>query len=109
MAVLMSAGSCTSQTPVRNKQTPRLTCLLRPEHLGQGRTVHEPNHTSITNEFPARENLLFNSRASREIPQTLFFICIRACARFLQLVESFRIYCLTCIDIHVFTYILQKF
>ena len=48
LAVLVSEGSVTSRTPVRNKQTPKLTCLLTPEHLGRGRTVHEPDHTSTT-------------------------------------------------------------
>ncbi len=24
--------------------------MLKPEHLGRGRTVHEPDHTSTTNE-----------------------------------------------------------
>ena len=43
LAVLVSEVSVTSRTPVRNKQTPKLTCLLTPEHLGRARTMHEPD------------------------------------------------------------------
>ena len=39
MAVLVSVGSVTPRTTVRNKQTPRLTCLLTPEHLRRARIV----------------------------------------------------------------------
>ncbi len=48
LAILVSGGSVTSRTPLRNKYIPTLTCLLRPEHLGRGRTMPEPNHTSTT-------------------------------------------------------------
>ncbi len=48
LAVLVSDGSVTLRTPVRNKQTLKLTCLLTPEHLGRGQTIQEPYHTSTT-------------------------------------------------------------
>ncbi len=41
MVVLVSDGSGTTRTPVRNKQTPKLTCLLRPEHLREASDEHE--------------------------------------------------------------------
>ena len=42
MVVLVSVGSGTTRTPVRNKQNPKLTCLLRPEHLREASDEAEP-------------------------------------------------------------------
>ncbi len=50
MVVLVSEGSGTSRTPVRNKQTLRLICLFTPKHPGRVRTVQELSHTSTINE-----------------------------------------------------------
>ncbi len=61
---LCCEGSGTSRTPVRNKQTPKSTCLLRAEHLGRGRTVHEADHTSTTIE---NKNNLIESNTGLEM------------------------------------------
>ncbi len=42
LVVLVSEGSGTTRTPVRNKQNPKLTCLWRPEHLREASDEHEP-------------------------------------------------------------------
>ncbi len=76
MVVLVSGSSGTTRTPVRNKQTPKLTCLLRPEQLGRARTLPEPDDTCTTNRslfgIPIRTSLrrLDYGNVSRGTTQT---------------------------------------
>ncbi len=51
LTVLVSEGSVTRRTPVRNKQKTRSICLLTPEHPREASDEHEPNHTSTTNHW----------------------------------------------------------
>ncbi len=51
MVILVSGGSGTTRTPVRTKQNPKLTCLLRPEHLREALDEHEPCTNPTTQDW----------------------------------------------------------